>query len=48
MKLGLSSSGKEINAFMEPRFGRCPYLVLIDSETFSLDGRAGRKNRPGC
>ena len=33
MKVAISASRGDINAAVDPRFGRCPYYVFIDTET---------------
>ncbi len=33
MKVAISASRGDINAPVDPRFGRCPYYVFIDTET---------------
>ena len=37
MKIGVSSSGDNIEALVDPRFGRCPYFVLVDSESMQFE-----------
>jgi len=33
MKIAITSSGPDLNAQIDPRFGRCPYFLIIDSKT---------------
>ncbi|MFP4121683.1 NifB/NifX family molybdenum-iron cluster-binding protein [Coleofasciculus sp.] len=33
MKIAISSTGNTLDAPLDPRFGRCAYLILIDSQT---------------
>ncbi len=33
MRIAISSSGPDLNAEVDPRFGRCRYFVIVDSET---------------
>jgi len=33
MKLAVSSIGKDLEAKIDPRFGRAPYFIMVDSET---------------
>ena len=33
MKVAISSTGPDLEAEVEPRFGRCQYFVIVDSET---------------
>ena len=51
MKIAISSSGKDLNSQVDPRFGRCAYFVIVDTndmsfeafdnESISLGGGAG-------
>ena len=33
MRIAISSSGSDLDAEVDPRFGRCRYFVIVDSET---------------
>ena len=33
MKICVSASSDSLDANVDPRFGRCPYFVIVDSET---------------
>lgn len=33
MKICVSSSGPSLESQLDPRFGRCPYLIIVDTET---------------
>lgn len=37
MKIGISSTGKDLNANVDPRFGRCSYFLIVDTETMSFE-----------
>jgi len=37
MKLAISSAGKDLNSELDPRFGRCPYFILVDSDTMNFE-----------
>jgi len=37
MKIGVTSTGKDLNAQVDPRFGRCQYFLIIDSETMNFE-----------
>jgi predicted Fe-Mo cluster-binding NifX family protein len=37
MKIGISATGGSMDAQVEPRFGRCPFFVIVDSETMKFD-----------
>jgi predicted Fe-Mo cluster-binding NifX family protein len=36
MKICVSSTGKDINASIDQRFGRCQYFLIIDVETMDV------------
>ncbi|WP_321494217.1 NifB/NifX family molybdenum-iron cluster-binding protein [uncultured Desulfobacter sp.] len=36
MKLCITSTGKEINANVDPRFGRAPWFLIIDTDTGNI------------
>ena len=33
----MSSTGQDLNSPVSPRFGRCPYYVIIDTETMAFE-----------
>jgi predicted Fe-Mo cluster-binding NifX family protein len=33
MKIAISSMGKDLDSFVDRRFERCPYFIVIDTET---------------
>lgn len=37
MKICVSASSNSMDANVDPRFGRCPYFVVVDSETLKFD-----------
>jgi predicted Fe-Mo cluster-binding NifX family protein len=37
MKIAVSSSGQDLNAQLDPRFGRCPYFLIIDTADMSFE-----------
>jgi len=37
MRIAVSASGPGLNAPVDPRFGRCPYFVVVDSETMEWE-----------
>ena len=37
MKIGVSSSGNNMEALVNPRFGRCPYFIIVDSESMQFE-----------
>ena len=37
MKICVSATGNNLDAQIDPRFGRCAYLVIVDSETMQFE-----------
>ncbi|HID91134.1 TPA: dinitrogenase iron-molybdenum cofactor biosynthesis protein, partial [Candidatus Bathyarchaeota archaeon] len=37
MKVAVSATGGSLDAQMDPRFGRCPYFVIVDTETMGFE-----------
>lgn len=37
MKIAISSNGKDLDAYIDRRFERCPYILVIDTETMNFD-----------
>jgi len=37
MKLAITSTGKDLDADVDPRFGRCRYFLFIDSDTLEFE-----------
>jgi len=37
LKVCVTSSGNNLDAQLDPRFGRCAYLVIVDSETLQFE-----------
>jgi predicted Fe-Mo cluster-binding NifX family protein len=33
MKIGISATGKTLDAEVDPRFGRCQYFIIADIDT---------------
>lgn len=38
MKIAISSQGEDLEAMVDPRFGRCPYFIIYDAETKETEG----------
>ncbi|MGB2698385.1 MAG: NifB/NifX family molybdenum-iron cluster-binding protein [Candidatus Zixiibacteriota bacterium] len=38
MKIAISSQGEDLEAMVDPRFGRCTYFIIYDSETKKIEG----------
>ena len=37
MKIAISSMGRDLDAHIEPRFGRCVYFVIVDTDDMSFE-----------
>lgn len=37
MKICITSSGDSLNSEISPRFGRCPYFLIVDTETRKVE-----------
>ncbi len=37
MKIAISAAGPGLEAEAEPRFGRCPYFIIVDPETMAFE-----------
>ncbi|HID32891.1 MAG TPA: dinitrogenase iron-molybdenum cofactor biosynthesis protein [bacterium (Candidatus Stahlbacteria)] len=37
MKIAITSTGTDLTAQVDPRFGRCPYYIFIDSDTLRFE-----------
>ena len=37
MKIAISSTGKDLDCQIDPRFGRCQYFIFLDPETMEFE-----------
>ena len=37
MKIAISSQGPDLDSQIDPRFGRCPYLLLVETDNMHVD-----------
>jgi predicted Fe-Mo cluster-binding NifX family protein len=38
MKIAISATGLTLDANVDPRFGRCPYFIIVNPETLQYEG----------
>lgn len=44
MKLAVSSTGNDINSELNPRFGRCEYFILVETDDMSFEAFENNNN----
>ena len=44
MKIAVTSTGVDLEAQVDPRFGRAAYILIVDSETFAFDILDNKEN----
>jgi len=44
MKICVSSTGKDLNAGVDQRFGRCQYFLIVDTETMQVKTVSNESN----
>jgi len=44
MKIAVTSIGTDLDAEVDPRFGRAPYFLIVDSETFEFEVVDNKEN----
>ena len=37
MKIGISATNNTLDADVDPRFGRCPYFLIIETDTMNVE-----------
>ena len=37
MKIAVSASGRDLNAQIDPRFGRCAYFIIVETDDMSFE-----------
>ncbi len=44
MRIAITSDGKTLSANVDPRFGRAPFFILLDTETMAFEAIENRQN----
>ncbi|HDZ24130.1 MAG TPA: dinitrogenase iron-molybdenum cofactor biosynthesis protein, partial [Desulfobacteraceae bacterium] len=44
MKVAVTATGTTLDSSVDPRFGRAPYIVIVDSETMDKEGLDNQAN----
>ena len=44
MKIAITSKGTDLNAQVDPRFGRAPYILIVDVETMECEALDNSEN----
>ena len=44
MKLAVSASGDNLDAPVDPRFGRAPYFIIVDTDTWEYEVVSNQQN----
>ena len=44
MKIAVTSQGTDLDAQVDPRFGRAAYILIVDSETFAFEVLDNKEN----
>ncbi|RLC27541.1 MAG: dinitrogenase iron-molybdenum cofactor biosynthesis protein [Deltaproteobacteria bacterium] len=47
MKVAVSASGTDLDAAIDPRFGRCAYFLVVDTEDMSFESFSNENNALG-
>jgi len=37
MKVAVSANGKELDAIIDPRFGRCAYFIIVETDDMGFE-----------
>ena len=44
MKIAVSATGKDLNSELNPRFGRCEYFIIVETNDMSFDAFENENN----
>jgi predicted Fe-Mo cluster-binding NifX family protein len=44
MKIAVTATGTDLDSAVDPRFGRAPYILIVDSETMAVEALDNQEN----
>jgi predicted Fe-Mo cluster-binding NifX family protein len=44
MKVAVTATGTDLDSPVDPRFGRAPYILIVDSETMAIEALDNQEN----
>ena len=47
MRIGVSATGRDLNARVDDRFGRCPWFLVVDTDSLEFDAFENRHAKEG-
>jgi predicted Fe-Mo cluster-binding NifX family protein len=47
MRVGISATGEDLNARVDDRFGRCPWFLVVDSDSLKFTALENRHAQEG-
>jgi predicted Fe-Mo cluster-binding NifX family protein len=47
MRIGVSATGRDLNARVDDRFGRCPWFLVVDTDSLEFDALENRHAKEG-
>ena len=47
MRVGVSATGRDLNARVDDRFGRCPWFLVVDTDSLEFDAVENRHAEEG-
>jgi predicted Fe-Mo cluster-binding NifX family protein len=47
MKICITSQGRTLDSAVDPRFGRCPFFIIADTETLAIEAHENKAGREG-
>ena len=47
MRIGVSATGRDLNARVDDRFGRCPWFLVVDTDSLEFEAVENRHAQEG-